>query len=194
MNTLPEDQQNANHDHLPLPTNIGKMEVSDPAEYEYISQPWELMVTPLDRNPFRFHQTYLVTPSMILCKERFSSAIQHHGLTPDGMLGFTIPLKLGSKSLYWNAPMNQHALPASLPGALDCVIDAGQIHIIVLIELSLLVQMLTKEQVTALNKAATKRQLPIEKHALDSFTQWLLNLLSHAQLHVDIYQHMGCCL
>lgn len=188
MSTLPEGPQNTDDTHPPLLTNAGKIEASDPAEYELISQPWELMVTPLDRNPFCFQQTYLVTPSIILTKESFSSAMQHHGLTPDKMLGFSIPLKLGSKSLYWNAPINQHALPASLPGGLDVVIDAGQVHIIVLIEFSLLERLLTKQQVTALKKAASKRQLPIAEHALDSFTQWLLNLLNHAQQYPDAFQ------
>ena len=189
MDTSHENQQNTNQDHPLLTKNAGIIETSDPAEYEYISQPWELMVTPLDQNTFGFHQTYLVTPSIMLCKESFSAATQHHGLTPDNMLGFTIPLKLGSKSLYWNSPISQHALPASLPGGLDVVIDAGQVHIIVLIEISLLERMLTKQQSTALKSAASKRQLPIVKHALDSFTQWLLNLLSHSQQHFDVYQH-----
>ena len=187
MNSLPEDHHDTNHD--PLPTNAGKTEASDPTELELMSYPWEILIKPLDRNIFYHKKTYLTTPSMIIYKEGYSSAVQIHGLTPDNMLGFTIPLKFGSQSLYWNAPFTPHELPAGLPGGLDVVFDAGQIHIIVLIELSLLERMLTKQQVIALKRAAAKRQLPIEKHALDSFTQWLLNLLSHAQQHVDIYQH-----
>ena len=74
----------------------------------------------------------------MLYKESFSSAIQIHGLTPDSMLVFTIPLKSGKRSLYWNTPINPHELPASLPGGLDVVFDAGQTHIVVLIEISLL--------------------------------------------------------
>ena len=157
MNNLAENQQNTN---LAPPTqivNTGQIEVSDPTEFEHISQPWEVMVKPLDQNTFNNHKSYLITPSIILYKEIFSSAIQLHGLTPDGMLGFTIPLKLGNRSLFWNKPINPHELPASLPGGLDVVLDAGQTQILVLIEISLLERMLTTRQVTALKGAALRR-------------------------------------
>lgn len=188
MIASPEDLQNINHDDLFLKTNIGEIEVSDPTELELASQPWEIMIKPLDRNTFYHQKRHLITPSIILYKERYNSAVHIHGLTPDSTLGFTIPLNLGSQSLYWNAPYNLNELPAGLHGGLDVVFSAGQAHIIVLIELSLLERVLTKEQVTALKKAVSKRHLPIAKHALDSFSRWLLNLLNHAQQRVSIYQ------
>ncbi|NOR80433.1 MAG: helix-turn-helix domain-containing protein [Methyloprofundus sp.] len=187
MSPLPTDQQNTHHAPPALMINTGQIEVSEPTEFEAISQPWEVMVTRLDKKPFNHQKTYLITPSVMLYTESFSSAIHLHGLTPDGMLGFSIPIKLGKQSLYWNSPFNPHELPASVPGGLDVVLDAGQTHIVVLIEISLLERMLTHQQVTALKNAASRRQLPIERHALDCFTQWLLNLLNHAQQHADIF-------
>ncbi|NOR81448.1 MAG: helix-turn-helix domain-containing protein, partial [Methyloprofundus sp.] len=189
MSAFSEDQQNIHNDHLPLAINTGKIEALTPTDLELMSDPWEIMIKPLDLNTFYNQKNYLITPSTILYKESYSSSVHLQGLTPDGMLGFTIPLKLGSQSLYWNATFNQQELPASLPGGLDVVIDAGQTHIIVLIQLSLLERMLPKQQATVLKTAASKRQLPITKPAIDSFTQWLLNLLSYAQQHPDIYQH-----
>ncbi|NOQ13893.1 MAG: helix-turn-helix domain-containing protein [Methyloprofundus sp.] len=180
-----------NHQLLPSPplASAGTMEADDPAKFEHTAQPWELMVKPLDKNTFAHCKTYLITPSIIIYKESFASAIQIHGLTPDRMLSFTIPLKLGKQSLYWDKPINQREIPASLPGGLDVVLDAGQAHIIVLIELSLLERMLTKEQLTALKYAASQRRLPIIERALDAFTQWLLNLLDQTQQQTNIFQY-----
>lgn len=180
-----------NKPDLPSPVRpaIGQFEVSDPAELEVTSQPWEIMVKPLNRGAFTNHKTYLMTSSVILYKESFSSVAHISGLTPNGMLSFTIPLKLGSQSLYWNASITQNAIPASLPGALDAVLDAGQVHIIVLMELSFLERMLTKEQFTALKYVAAQRLLPVVEHNLGVFTQWLLQLLSQVQQRADMFQH-----
>ena len=167
--------------------NTGQTEVSDPTEFELISQPWEFMVRPLDKNAFYHHKSYLNTPSFILYKSSYSSAIHMQGLTPEGMLAITIPLKFGKRSLFWNAPINTHEILASLPGGLDVIVDAGQIHLIILIDFSLLDRMLTNEQVAALKNAAARRKLPIIEHALGPFTHWLLKLLNHAQQQTDSF-------
>ena len=188
MCALPIDQQNTSHAAPPpLIVNTGQIRESDPAAFELNSQPWELMIKPLDNNAFNHYKSYLVTPSFILYKSSYSSAIHVQGLTPEGMLGINIPLKFGKRSVFWNSPINTHGLPASLPGGLDIVIDAGQINVVVLIEFSLLERMLTINQVTALKNAASRRQLPIIENALGSFTQWLLKLLNDAQQQTDIF-------
>ena len=188
MSKLGEDQLKTNSPPLSL-ANIGKIEISNIAEYEHSSSPWEIMAQPLDLKPFSYHIDYLITPSFMLYKEGFNSAIKVHGLTPDNMLGFSIPLKLGSQSLYWKEPHSSHKLPASLPGGLDVTVDAGQEHIIVLLELCLLERMLTKEQFTSLKHSASKHRFIVTEYALELFTQWLLNLLSDAQLQTVILQH-----
>jgi len=99
MRPLPIDQQNTHHALLPLMVNTGQIEISNPIEFEHFSQPWELMVTRLDKKAFSHQKTYLITPSVMLYKESFSSAIHMHGLTPDGMLAFSIPPQLGKQSL-----------------------------------------------------------------------------------------------
>ena len=169
MCALLKDQQNTNHAAPPLIVNTGQIRASDPAEFELNSQPWEFLVKPLDKNAFNHHKSYLVTPSFILYKSNYSSAIHMQGLTPEGMLAITIPLKFGKRSLFWNRPINTHEILASLPGSLDVVVDAGQIHIIVLIELSLLERMLTIKQITALKNAALRRKFPIIENALGSY-------------------------
>ena len=187
MCALPIGQQDTHHAPSPLIVNTGQIRESDSAEFELNSQPWELMIKPLDNNAFSHHKSYLVTPSFILYKSSYSSAIHLQGLTPEGMLGIGIPLKFGKRSLFWNSPINTHGIPATLPGGLDLVIDAGQTHMVILIEISLLERMLTNKQFTALKNGASRRQLPIIEHALGPFTQWLLKLLNHAQQQTDIF-------
>ena len=189
MSVLLEDPLDSKQKPDPLPTNAGKIVISDPTELELTSHPWEVMIKPLDRNTFIHQKDYLMTPSTILYKESYSSAVHMHGLTPDRMFGFTIPIQLGSQSLFWNAEYGPHELPASMPGGLDVVLAAGQVHIIVLIELSLLERMLTHEQSTTLKTAASLRKFPVNNHALNYFTFWLLNLLNYAQQQPIIFQH-----
>jgi hypothetical protein len=114
---------------------VGEIDVDDPTAYEANSQPWEIMATPVETRTFGHRNTYLVTPSVILYRESFDSRLRVQVLTPAGMFGFTIPIWLGSRSRYWESPYSASGLPASMPGALDAVIDAGQPHLIVLISL-----------------------------------------------------------
>jgi hypothetical protein len=53
-----------------------------------------------------------------------------------GIIGFCLPLQLGGRSAFWNKPPRTGGIPATLPGDADALFDAGQIHIMVLINLA----------------------------------------------------------
>jgi hypothetical protein len=63
------------------------------------------MAAPLDSRTFGHRTTYLVTPAVILYRETAC------------MFSFTIPLQLGPRSNYGQAPYSASGLPASMPGA-----------------------------------------------------------------------------
>jgi AraC family ethanolamine operon transcriptional activator len=126
---------------------------------------------------------------MVIYIESFASVIQIQGLLPPGMLGFSIPLRTGSKTLHWNAAPCMPGMPASLPGGLDVVCDAGQVHLVVLIELCLLHSILSKVLVVAFKRAASNSCLPATDHALDSFGLWLVALLGMTQREPEVFQH-----
>ncbi len=147
------------------------------------------MATPLDSRTFRHRKTYLVTPSVILYRESFDSRLQVQGLTPAGMFGFTIPLQLGPRSNYWHAPYSASGLPASMPGAVDALVDAGQTHLIVLISLERLREMLPEYCVSDLECAASRRLLPVAPEDAHRLGHWLLEVLDEALQRPQLLDH-----
>lgn len=97
--------------------------------------------------PFHNHKTFLATPNCILYRESFASRVRVRVLSPEGMLACAIAVKPGSYTTYCNRPLHERGVPASLPGAAEAVLDAGQRHIMVLLRLSLLRRLLAAEQI-----------------------------------------------
>lgn len=122
--------------HRPF-MEVGIQVADDPSHHEEISAPWDILITPLECGAYGHRKHYLLTPSIIIYEESFDTPVRIRGLTPHGKLGLTAPLRLGRRSSYWNAEPDNKGLPASLPGALDFQIDAGQSHLIILLDISL---------------------------------------------------------
>ncbi|MEA2093175.1 MAG: helix-turn-helix domain-containing protein [Pseudomonadota bacterium] len=173
----------------PYTAITGKLVAHDPSVYEEISAPWELIATPLGRGSFGYSKTYLITPAVVAYQEGFDSAVRVRGLTPAGMLGFSIPIRTGSRTAYWNGPLHEKGLPASMPGALDAVIEAQQSHIIVLVNITVLHQVLPAETAAALMRAATQRLLPVPPSVTASLGRWLLQILDEVQRQPAMLQH-----
>jgi AraC family ethanolamine operon transcriptional activator len=167
---------------------VGEIVADDICVYEQISAPWEILATPRDRKPFGHRKTYLITPSVILYRESFNSCIRVQGLTPPGMLGFSIPLRLGARSTYWNTPPDGASLPASMPGALDSVLDAGQAHIIVLVSLGFVRAVLPDDFAASLENALRGRSLPAAPDAIEEMGRWLLGVLETARQRPEAFQ------
>ena len=167
----------------------GKLAVHDPSVYEEISAPWELIATPVGRGPFGHYKTYLITPAVVAYQESFDSAVRVRGLTPTGMFGFSIPIRTGSRTSYWNRPLHEKGLPTSMPGALDAVFEAQQSHIIVLVNITVLHQVLPVETTAALLRAATQRLLPVPSNVTAGLGRWLLQILDEVQRQPQMLQH-----
>ncbi|MEA3411148.1 MAG: helix-turn-helix domain-containing protein [Pseudomonadota bacterium] len=169
--------------------HVGEFAVSDPNLFEQSSPPWEIMATPLDKGGFLNRKTYLLTPNVILYEERFGSAVHLRGLTPAGMLGFTVPICLGGRTAYWNAFPENHGLPASLPGALDATIDAGQRHVIVLVRRDLLSRLISPASLSRLETAANRRRLPVTAAGREGLRRGLLDALYRAHRNTGMLDH-----
>lgn len=164
----------------------GIQETGDLAQWEAVSQPWEVLGRPLDGGRFQNRKRFLVTPNCILYSESFGCGPQVSGLTPAGMLGLTLPIRLGAASSYWRSPARDDGIPASLPGALDSRIEAGQIHIILLIRLSHIGQILCGDTVRWLEAAAAQRMLPMYPERRTGLTRYLLSLIDRARFYPDL--------
>ncbi len=98
-------------------------------------------------------------------------------MTPPGLLGFAVPVRLGGRSTFWHDTLHEQGLPASPPGALEANIDAGQIHLIVLISLDFIHRTLSPEVASALVSAAATRLLPASGTKIDRLKRLLLCML-----------------
>ena len=155
----------------------GEYVTDDPCLFEVESSPWEIIATPIDASPFQHWKHYLITPSLIIYRESFKSAVRLRGLAPAGMLGLTLPLNLGSRSTYWNAVPRTDGLYAAISGSVDAVFDSGQAHIMLLIELKMLRRTFPPHLISALEDAARNRFVHASPGAVSELTCWLCSVL-----------------
>jgi len=103
-------------------------DIDDPCVWESASRPWELLAAPVGGRPFCNRKQALVTPNWLIYRESFLGRVDVQGLSPDGMLGFTVPIRVGGRSHYRGATLHEEGIPATLPGVVDARMDAGQDH------------------------------------------------------------------
>jgi AraC family ethanolamine operon transcriptional activator len=163
----------------------GCFEVDDPCAYECASGPWEILAEPIAPGSFLNRKAFLVTPSLILYREDFRGPTRVRGMSPPGMLAVGLPLRVGDRSRYWGAPPGGDTLPATLPGALDVVLDDGQEHLVVLVALDLLRTRLPEDAVDALERGAARHRLPLDRLGTDAFGRWLLTVIDAARHRAD---------
>jgi AraC family ethanolamine operon transcriptional activator len=106
-------------------------------------------------------------------------------MSPPGMLAVGLPLRVGDKSRYWGTSPAGDTLPATLPGAVDVVLDAGQEHLVVLVALDLLRRSLPDDVVHALEQGAVLRQLPVRGLEAAAIARWLLTIIDAAKRQAD---------
>ncbi|WP_295443856.1 helix-turn-helix domain-containing protein [uncultured Thiodictyon sp.] len=158
-------------------------DIDDPCVWESASPPWEILASPLTGGPFRNRKQALVTPNWLLYRESFLGALRVQGMTPAGMLGFAVPIRLGGLSHYWGAAFPEQGLPASLPGALDARMDAGQEHVVALLRLDWLRAQVDPLTALAIEQCAGVRVLPAAPRGWRVLGTWLRRLLN--RLHAD---------
>jgi AraC-like DNA-binding protein len=165
----------------PLPaSDAGVVTACDPALYEQIVQPWKLINTPLERGGFGYCMCYLKTAAVTIYREQFDRCCRVRGLSPAETFTFSVPVSLGSRSSYWNSPLQQSGFPAMLPGALDVTIAPGQIQILILLDPSLLHDHLPPEMIMQLQLAAENHLLPAAQDDVIRLGRWLLELIEEA--------------
>ena len=168
---------------------IGIQETDDPCLWERVSQPWEVLAKPLGRGPFRNEKTFLATPNCILYRESFASRLRVHALSPEGMLALSVPVRCGNRTSYFNRALHERGLPATLPGAAEAVLEAGQRHFMVLMRLTLLRHHLTAEQVVRLEAGAAAHLLPVPSETMERLGRWLDELLARAHRAPGMLDH-----
>ncbi|MGC1953416.1 MAG: hypothetical protein WA970_12795, partial [Gammaproteobacteria bacterium] len=111
------------------------------------------------------------------------------GLTPADMLGFAIPIRLGSRSRFWNSELSGAGFPATMPGGLDVVLEAGQSQLVLLMALTWLRERLPAPVVSRMEEAAVNHLLPASAQSANQFGWWLLGVLQNANRQPDMLCH-----
>ena len=168
---------------------VGIQETYDPCHWERVSQPWEVMATPLGAGPFHNRKTFLATPNCILYHESFGSRMRVHALSPEGMFCCAVQVRSGDHTSYFNRPLHERGLPIMLPGAAEAVLDAGQEHIMILLRQSLLRRYLDIEQVATLESAAATHLLPACNKTVTRLGAWLTELLGRTHRAPEMLRH-----
>jgi AraC-like DNA-binding protein len=168
---------------------LGIQDTHDPCHWESVSQPWEVLATPLDGRPFRNHKVFVATPNCILYRESFASPVRVQVLSPEGMLAILVPVQLGSRSGCFNRSLETCALPAMLPGAAEAVLDAGHEHFMLLIRLGLLRRLLAEPHWVRLERAAATRRLDLSPRTRQRLAGWLGALLDRVHGAAAMLEH-----
>lgn len=77
------------------PALIGDFAPTDPADQEYATFPWEILISPASRGPYRHRLKYVAMRSLIMYWERYDTPVRVRGLTPANHLSLALPLLIG---------------------------------------------------------------------------------------------------
>jgi AraC family ethanolamine operon transcriptional activator len=160
----------------------------DPASFELVLRPWELLCRPSTRGEFKHSITLYKTPLFTIYHEKFTLAAQVLGLSPAGTLVLAIPLGAGEPAEYWRVSHSGTTLPATLPGSLDVMIKEGHNQMVFLVDLDYCRRCLDEQLADVLLAAASTHILPIRDETLNSLVSWgksVLNLVRANQVHAD---------
>jgi len=170
---------------------VGVQETDDPCHWERVSEPWEVLATPVSAGRFHNRKTFLATPNCILYEESFASRLRVRALSPEGMLALSVPIRWGGGTRYFNRPLQERGLPLTLPGAAEAMLDAGQQHYMLLIRLTLLRSLLAESQWTALEVVAARRCLVAPAITRERLALWLGGLLNRAHQAPAMLNHLA---
>ena len=160
---------------------VGSFTTGDPCIHEQATAPWDTAVTPLSRGPYKHSITFLTSPSLILYRERFWCRTRIQGLSPPGMFGFAVPLKVGRNTRWWGTPLHETGLPAMMPGGVHVDFTGGHEHLVALIDLRVLRDSMPVDLMEAIGAASRQHALPASRAAVARLSATLNALLAGTQ-------------
>lgn len=161
---------------------------SDPAEFELILRPWDLLCTPLSAGDFRHQITAIHSEKFVLYRERYSLSIKLQGLSPEGMFGLCVPIERGQELSYWGTSVSQPSMVATLPGSADAVLGSGYAHAIALVAIDHLRQAIPSDDYERLEEAAGSHVLTVSPRLVGDFSGWSNSLLYASKSHPGRFQ------
>jgi hypothetical protein len=167
----------------------GSFTTDDPCVHEEATVPWDTLVTPLSRGPYKHAITFLTSPGLILYRERFWCRTRIQGLSPPGMFAFAVPLPVGHASRWWGAPLQETGLPAMMPGGIHADLSEGHQHLVALIDLRLLRDSMPGYVMDAVVSSSRQHMLPASLNTLSRLCAMLNALLASTPADLQALHH-----
>ena len=167
----------------------GSFTTEDPCVHEAATVPWDTLVTPLSRGPYKHAITFLTSPGLILYRERFWCRTRIQGLSPPGMFAFAVPLQVRRTARWWGAQLDETGLPAMMPGGIHADLSEGHQHLAALIDLRLLRDSIPADLMDAIVSSCRQHMLPISCNTLGCLRAMLNALLASTQADPQALHH-----
>jgi AraC family transcriptional regulator, ethanolamine operon transcriptional activator len=171
------------------PTHVGSFITEDPWAHEQATSPWDTLITPLSREPYRHAVTFLASSGLILYREDFLCRTRVQGLSPAGMFCFAVPLKIGSNTSWWGSPLHDAGLPAMMPGGAHTEFSKGHRHLMALVDLGLFRDNIPADLQVAIEAASRQHVIPATHDAVARLGATLNALLDETQVSPDLLDH-----
>jgi AraC family ethanolamine operon transcriptional activator len=126
---------------------------------------------------------YLKTRSIVVYLESLAAPIRFRGLSPPGMLAFSVPVRTDPDTRYFRTVQDDSGLPMMMPGVFEGVLGTAHSHFIVLVDLGRLKRQFPDETFQSLLNACAARKLPASAEQIANFRDWLWRVLRTAFAH-----------
>ena len=186
MHALCTDETSATSDTA---VRTGSFTTEDPCVHEAATVPWDTLVTPLSRGPYKHAITFLTSPGLILYRERFWCNTRIQGLSPPDMFAFAVPLQVGRTARWWGAQLSETGLPAMMPGGIHADLPEGHQHLAALIDLRLLRNSVPAELMDAIESSSRQHMLPVSSNTLGCLSATLNTLLASMSADPQALHH-----
>ena len=179
-----ERGSNSNRQISP-PVRVGNFTPTDPADQEYATFPWDILITPAVRGPYRHSMRYVATPSLILYWERYDTPVGVRGLTPANHLSLALPVRPSPNSLYWNGPQGEPGVLCALPREVSAFLGKGHEHLMLLADRELVHRHLNEAQWKILERADRDHVLPTSPRQINYLRSWVQRVLRQLRACAD---------
>lgn len=171
------------------PATAGTWISVDPSLHEQAMKPWELLTSSLSRGPFRHEMRYVSASSFTVYVERFACRVRLRGHSPPGLIALAVPIRVPPRTLCWKDRWSAEQMPAMTGDVLDVLLDAGHVHLIVLVGGALVRRELGEECAQRLERLCRSRGLPSTKRRVAQLRSFLLTLIDAVSASPTLLQN-----
>ena len=98
---------------------FGRLETDDPALFEEVIRPWDLMVDVVGNANPQFKIDFLSMPGLTVYKDSYCGGIRLQGMPPPGTLVLSVPFGSAVNSRFWANSIDEPQLYAMHATPLD---------------------------------------------------------------------------